>query len=335
MSCRFVVGLMLAVALAGGCAGTSPDPQTSSGAAASIPRLPDGRPDMNGVWSFATLTPVERSPEFGDKATLTQAEAEAFEKRTLEVQNRDRRDGEGPGGRGSDGRTDLERAYNQAWWDYGTKVVGTRQTSLVVDPPNGRIPEMTEDAKRRAAERAVLRVRSAEGPEDRTLSERCLHVGTAGPPMLPGPYNNNVQVVQGTTHVAFHNEMIHDTRLVPVDGGQPLPAAMRQWLGDSRGRWKGDVFVVETTNFTAHTAFRGASDQMHLVERFSLASADALLYEFTVSDLSTWPRPWSAVLPMTRSAEPIYEYACHEGNYGLTSILAGARAAERDAKKRP
>lgn len=332
MRCRSLLGIALAIGVAG-CAGSAPG--SSSSAPASIPRLADGRPDTNGVWSFATLTPVERSPEFGDKATLTQAEAEAFEKRTLEVQNRDRRDGDGPGGRGSDGRTDLDRAYNQAWWDYGTKVVGTRQTSLVVDPPNGCIPEMTEDAKRRAAARAVLRSRSPEGPEDRTLSERCLNVGTAGPPMLPGPYNNNVQLVQGTTHVAIHNEMIHDTRLVPLGGGQPLPASVRQWLGDSRGRWEGDTFVVETANFTGQTAFRGASDQMHLVERFTLTAADALVYEFTVTDPSTWVRPWRVVLPMTRNAEPIYEYACHEGNYGLASILTGARAADRDATKTP
>jgi hypothetical protein len=304
------------------CAGTSPSRP-------SVPRLADGRPDLNGVWSYATLTPVERPKELGDKATLTAAEAEAYEKRTLEVQNRDRRDGDGPDGRGSDGRTDLDRAYNQFWWDFGTRVVATRQTSLVVDPPDGRIPALTEAARQRVAERAALRNRPPEGPEDRSLAERCLNVGTAGPPMLPGPYNNNVQLVQGTTHLAIHNEMIHDTRLVPLDGRPHLVAGVRQWLGDSRGHWEGDTLVVETRNFRADTAFRGASDQLYLVERFTRVSEEALHYEFTVSDSSTWARPWSVSLPMTRSREPIYEYACHEGNYGLATILAGARSDEK------
>ncbi len=310
----------------------------SPGAALPVPRLPDALPetlpDLTGVWSFATLTPLERPAELAGKATLTQEEAAALQKRTLDVQNRDRRDGEGADGRGSDGRTDLDRAYNQFWWDYGTTLVGTRRTSLVVDPPDGRIPPLTPEAARRQAERAAVRTRSPEGPEDRSLSERCLNVLTAGPPMLPGPYNNNVQLLQTAGHVAIFNEMIHDARLVPLDGRARLPSRVRQWLGDSRGRWDGDTLVVETTNFTAKTAFRGASERLHLVERFTRVSPETLLYEFTATDPSTWTRPWSVALPMTRTADKIYEYACHEGNVGLASILAGARAQERAERLR-
>jgi hypothetical protein len=306
--------------------------QTTAPPPASIPRLAGGRPDLNGMWSFATLTPLERPASMAGKATLTEQEAAAIEKRTLEVQNRDRRDGDAADGRGSDGRTDLDRAYNQFWWDYGTKVVGTRRTSLVVDPPDGRIPPLLADAARRQAERAAVESGPPNGPEDRPLRERCLNILTAGPPMLPGPYNNNMQLFQTPQTVAIHSEMIHDTRLVPIDGPSHLPSTIRQWLGDARGRWDGDTLVVETTNFTGKTAFRGSSESLHLVERFTRVSADTLLYEFTVTDPAAWARPWSVALPMSRSVDKIYEYACHEGNLGLPAILAGARAQERTAR---
>jgi len=319
-------GWSITIALILGAAGLLAQPTPTS----SVPRLADGRPDLNGMWTFATLTPLERPAEMAGKATLTEQEAAAIEKRTLEVQNRDRRDGEGAGGRGSDGRSDLDRAYNQFWWDYGTKVVGTRRTSLIVDPPDGRIPPLLPDAARRQAERAAVESGPPNGPEDRPLRERCLNILTAGPPMLPGPYNNNVQFFQTPGLVAIHSEMIHDTRLVPIGGPPHLPPTIRQWLGDSCGRWESDTLVVETTNFTGKTAFRGSTSSLHLVERFTRASADTLLYEFTVSDPAAWARPWRVALPMTRSADKIYEYACHEGNMGLLAILAGARAQERD-----
>jgi hypothetical protein len=299
---------------------------------APVPRLADGRPDFNGVWTFATLTPLERPAEMAGKATLTEQEAAAIEKRTLDVQNRDRRDGGGAGDRGSDGRTDLDRAYNQFWWDYGTKVVGTRRTSLIVDPPDGRIPPLLPDAARRQAERAAVESGTPNGPEDRPLRERCLNILTAGPPMLPGPYNNNVQMFQTPGLVAIHSEMIHDTRLVPIGGPPHLPSRIRQWLGDARARWDGDTLVVETANFTGKTAFRGSSASLHLVERFTRVSAETLLYEFTVTDPSAWAKSWSVALPMTKTADKIYEYACHEGNVGLLAILAGARAQERDLR---
>ena len=302
--------------------------QTTASQPAAIPRLADGRPDLNGVWSFATLTPLERPANLAGKSTLSDDEAAAIEKRTLEVQDRDRRDGEGPSGRGSDGRTDLDRAYNAFWWDFGTRVASTKQTSLVVDPPDGRIPPLLPDAARRVSARAAVESGVPTGPEDRPLRERCLNILTAGPPMLPGPYNNNVQLFQTPGLVAIHSEMIHDTRLVPIGGPPHLPATLRQWLGDSRARWEGDTLVVETTNFTDKTAFRGSTAAMQLVERLTRVSADTLLYEFTVSDPAAWARPWSVALPMTKSDDKIYEYACHEGNLGLLGILAGARAEE-------
>jgi hypothetical protein len=317
----------VAVALLAGAAAVWA--QSSGQPAPAVPRLADGRPDLSGVWSFATLTPLERPADLAGKATLTAEEAAALERKTLEVQNRDRRDGQGPEGRGSDGRTDLDRAYNQFWWDYGTRVVNTRQTSLVVDPPDGRIPPLLPEAARQEAARTAAYARTPAGPEDRPIRERCLNMLTAGPPMLPGPYNNNVQLFHTPALVAIHNEMIHDTRIVPLDGRAHLPPSIRQWLGDSRATWNGDTLVVETTNFTDKTAFRGSSSALHLVERFTRVSPDTLLYEFTVTDRSAWARPWSVALPMTRSDEKIYEYACHEGNVGLAAILAGARAQER------
>jgi hypothetical protein len=318
-----------ALVLAVAAASLWPGSRTTVVAADAVPRLANGLPDLNGVWSFATLTPLERPADQAGKATLSEEEARAIEARTLDVQNRDRRDSQGGEVRGTDGRTDLDRAYNQFWWDYGTRVVGTRQTSLVVDPPDGRIPPLLPDAARLDAARTATYAGSPAGPEDRPIRERCLNKLTAGPPMLPGPYNNNVQLFVTPSHVAIYNEMIHDVRLVPLDGRAHLPASMPQMLGDSRGRWEGDTLVVDTVNFTATTAFRGSTAAMHLVERFTRTAAGSLLYEFTVSDPSAWARPWSVALPMAKTDEKIYEYACHEGNMGLEAILRGARADER------
>jgi len=305
---------------------------------AGPPRTRDGRPDLEGVWSYATLTPLERPDEFAGKAFLTNAEAAAFERRTLEVQDRDRRDGDGPTGRGSDGRTDLDRAYNQVWWEYGAKVVGTRRTSLIVDPPDGRIPTLTPDGLRRAEDKRGLwtangeyeggaRGLSFDSYADRPLQERCLGWTVAGPPMVPGAYNNNVQLFQTPDSVAIVNEMVHENRIVPLDGRPRVGQPIRLWMGSSRGHWEGDTLVVDTTNFKP-TVFRSASAKLHLVERFKRVDAETLLYEFTVDDPATWTRPWTVQFPMTRSRVPIYEYACHEGNYSLPNILAGARAEE-------
>ncbi|MBI1786079.1 MAG: hypothetical protein HYR60_00735 [Acidobacteria bacterium] len=288
-------------------------------------RTPRGQPDLQGIWDFATITPLERPKELAGKEVLTAEEAAEFESRTLQQRNPDRRDG--------GAQADVGRAYNQFWWDYGTKIVGTRRTSLIVDPPDGRVPPLTPEAQKRADARTVIRQRPPAGPEDRNLWERCILGGNAGPPMAPGPYNNNVQLFQTSRYVVILNEMINDARIVPLDGRPHVPPNIRQWRGDSRGRWDGNTLVVDTRNFTDETNFRGATKALHVVERFTRVDAGTLLYEFTVDDPATWTRPWSAAIPMRKTEGPMFEYACHEGNYGMFNMLAGARAGEKAAEE--
>jgi mono/diheme cytochrome c family protein len=281
-------------------------------------------PDLEGVWSFATLTPFERPAEFGDKPFITREEAEAWVRQTLERNNRDRRDG--------GAEADLGRAYNDYWFERGTalaSVNGQIRTSLVTDPPDGRVPATTVEARARATARAAdVREHPADGPENRSLAERCLAFN-AGPPMVPGPYNNYVQIFQMPGYVIIATEMIHDARIVPLDGRAHAPASVRSWQGDSRGRWDGDTLIVETTNFNGKTSFRGADENLHLVERFKRVDPTTLLYEFTVDNPSAFTRSWSAAVPMTKSDDKIFEYACHEGNHALVNILRGARYQER------
>ena len=294
----------------------------------SIPtQTPDGHSDLQGIWSFATLTPLERPSELAGKATLTDKEVAEFARKTLERNNKDQRSG------GSD--ADVARAYNDAWWDFGNKA--SNQTSLIVDPPDGKLPALTPAGQKRAATYTASMTGIPAGPEDRPLWERCILGFNSGPPMLPSAYNNNVQIFQTRETVAILNEMVHSVRIVPMDG-RPH-GALRQWLGDSRGRWEGKTLVIDTINFTNHgtgtAGFRVPTDEnFHLTERFTRKAADTLLYEFTVDDSSVWTKPWTAVVPMTKAAGPIYEYACHEGNYGMVGILSGARADE-DAAKHP
>jgi hypothetical protein len=279
---------------------------------------------LQGVWNFSSLTPLERPAEFSGKPTMSLAEAAQFEKTVTERNNADRRDG--------GVAADLARAYNDAWYDRGTHVAivnGVAHTSLVVDPADGRIPALTSEAQRRLEQRAQLRrEHGSDGPEDRSLAERCLGFN-AGPPMLPGPYNNYMQLLQFKDHVIIFNEMIHDARVVPLDGRPHLPTSVRRYLGDSVGHWEGNTLVVDTTNFTDKTNFRGAGDRLHLVEKFSRPDADTLLYEFTVDDPSSFTKAWSGVLPMKRTDEQLYEYACHEGNEAMVGILRGARFQEK------
>jgi len=282
------------------------------------PRMRDGHPDLSGNWSYATLTTLERPKELGNKTFLTDAEAADLEKKILAVQDRDRRDGEGPDGRGPDGRTDLDRAYGQAWWEYGSRLVGTRRTSLIVDPPDGRIPPLTADGERRALDKRGLwtangeyeggaRGTSLDSYADRPMQERCLH--------------------QNADHVVIVNEMVHEHRIVPLDGRPQIGAPIRLWMGSSRGHWQGDTLVVESTNFRP-MVFRSASGKLKLTEKFTRVNRDTLIYEFTVDDPLTWTKPWTAQFPMTRIEEPVFEYACHEGNYSLPNILAGARKVD-------
>ena len=292
---------------------------------AAPPRTPDGQPDLQGIWNNATITPLERPADLAGKAFFTPAEAAAYEKTWLEQNNRDRRAGEGA--------SDVAGAYNQAWFDRGTKVVPTLRTSLIVDPADGKIPYSQEGLKRLAAAAEYSRAHPADGPEDLALTDRCLLWGTAGPPMLPGPYNDNYQIFQTPGYVAIVVEMIHDVRIIPLDGRPHLPANIRQWMGDSRGHWEGNTLVVETTNFTGKSHFRGATENMRLIERFTRTDANTLTYDFTVEDPATFTKPWSGSVPMAKAAGPIYEYACHEGNYAVPGVLGGARAQEKAARK--
>lgn len=294
-------------------------------AAYTPPRTADGQPDIQGVWNNATITPLERPANLAGKAFFTPAEAAALERLSLEQNNRDKR--------GADGASDVAGAYNQAWFDRGTKVVQTLRTSLVVDPADGRIPYSEEGRKRLAAMAEYARMHPADGPEDLALTDRCLLWGTTGPPMLPGPYNSNYQILQTPEYVAIVVEMIHDVRMIPLDRRPHLPGSVRQWLGDSRGHWEGNTLVVETTNFTGKSHFRGSTDNMRLIERFTRTDANTLTYDFTVQDAATFTKPWSGSIPMTKAAGPIYEYACHEGNYAVPGILGGARAEEAATKK--
>jgi hypothetical protein len=289
-----------------------------------LPRTPDGHPDLQGIWDYRSATPLERPRQFADKEFMTADEVAAYEQRALE-----REDGRPP----DDPRT--EQSVHPAWWlDYGKTVVKTRRTSLIVDPPDGRIPPQTAEGQARAAARRAAA--QAHGPadsyENRGLFERCL---TRGVPegLLPGPYNNNLQIYQTPGYVVLLTEMIHEARVIPMDGRPHDSPAVRRWMGDARGRWEGDTLVIDTINFTDKTNFRGAGANLHLVERFTRIDADTLEYRFTVDDPTTWTRPWTVAYPMAKTEGPIFEYACHEGNYGLADILSGARAEERKASE--
>jgi|SRR4051812_21091205 len=306
--------------------GSSPAPaapRTSAPAAraAKAPalRTPDGRPDLQGTWDFAQLTPFERPGQFGEKSVLSDVEAEEFGQDRITSENKDRRDGSKD--------EDVARAYNDFWWDFGTRVA--KQTSLVVDPPNGRLPALTADAQKKAA---ANRTPKYDNVEERPLAERCILGFNSGPPMMPSAYNNNMQLVQTPTHVVILNEMVHSARLIDISGRAHYPKSMRFLTGDSIGRWEGNTLVVDTTNFSIEGNFRFSTRDMHLVERFSIEDADTLRYEFTMDDPAVWSSKWTASIPMHRTDELIYEYACHEANYGLEGVLKGARYGEKGGK---
>jgi hypothetical protein len=286
------------------------------------PRTADGKPDLQGVWTNATVTPLERPPELGNQQFFTKEQAAQYAKKVVETTNSDRRDG--------GAEADVGRAYNNFWRESGTKVVPTLRTSLIVDPLDGRIPALTPEAQRIVAARAeARRLHPADGPEDRSLQERCILWPAAGPPMMPVGYNSNYQIVQGKGYVAVIAEMIHDVRIIPTDGSPHLPPNVRQLLGDPRGHWEGNTLVVDSTNFTDKTNFRGSGEKLHLIERFTRTGPESMMYEFTVDDPASFAKPWTAQVPMTRSAGPVLEYACNEGNYAMQGILAGARAEEK------
>jgi len=288
------------------------------------PRTPDGKPDLQGVWSFQTLTPLERPAEFAGKAYLTDKEAAEFAKRSVSERDKDSREGGGT-------EADVARAYPEVWWDYGRSA--SNQTSLVIDPADGKLPALTAAGLAKKAKLQEARNRNAWGPEDRSVGERCIMGFNSGPPMLSGAYNNNVQIIQSKDSVVLLNEMVHNARVIPLDG-RPH-GTVRQWAGDSRGHWEGNTLVVDTINFTetgTSLSNRVPTDlNYHLVERFTLRNDKTLAYEFTVDDPTMQTKPWTASIPMARLNQPIYEYACHEGNYGMVGILAGARAEDKAA----
>ena len=298
------------------------------------PRTTWGAPDLQGVWDFRTLTPFERPVELGDKAVLTDEEVAEYEASRLAAFAV--RDDQEP--------ADVVGNYNQFWFDPG-ETANTNRTSLVVDPPNGRTPELTPATARERVEydrirRGLLMHDLTPGGwvEDmgsNALQVRCIVGFNSGPPMTPGGYNQNVQLFQTETHVVLLNEMVHHSRVVPLDGSGHLDANIRQWKGDSRGHWDGDTLVVETTNFLRETGFRsGLSDEnLTLTERFTRVSPTTLMYEATIDDPTIWSQPWTYQIPMQSNDQPLYEYACHEGNYGLYNMLAGAREAERAAEE--
>jgi len=299
------------------------------------PRTADGHPDLQGLWDFRNVIPLERPSQYASKEFLTDEEAAEFERSASERLNMDRRDDDPTRTpavvNGAPATADVARAYNEFWYDFGKKFVGSKRSSLIVDPPDGKIPPLTPQAKKRADDYEERRARPASGPEDLRIGERCIMGFNAGPPMLPGAYNNNMQLFQTPDYVAIVTEMVHNTRIIPLGGGPQL--SIPQWSGNSRGHWEGNTLVVETKGFYANTSFANSGPNMHLIEKFSRIDADNLLYEFTVSDPTTWTKPFTAQVPMRKSSESLFEYACHEGNYGIKGILSAARAVEKEAAK--
>ena len=298
----------------------------------TTPRTVDGQPDLQGTWANNNVTPLERPVELADKATLSDTEVAMLKARSARLFN-----GEGDAAFGdqlfatlltnpdkfvsSDGRTG---DYNQFWLP--DRVFDNR-TSLITDPADGRVPALMPAAQRRLATDASVRPAVPAGPEDRSVTERCI---TFGIPRTQAAYMSYYDIVQSRDAVVLRMETIHDARVIPLDGRPHPGRKIQQWLGDSRGHWEGDTLVVDTTNFSPKSNFRGSRENLHLVERLTRVSPDRLEYAFTVSDDTTWSRPWSAMIPLQRSKAPMYEYACHEGNLGLAGILSGARAEERE-----
>ena len=296
--------------------------------AQSMLRTAWGDPALGGIWDFRSITPLQRPEELSEREFLTEEEAATLEQATVEREQQllDRPARRTRAGASVDrGENGALGAYNDFWLDRGTTTIGTRRTSLIVDPPDGRVPMLTTAAAARAAaRRAYRREHPADSWEDRGLNDRCMF--TTGLPMVPSAYNNNVHLFQTPDHVVLLIEMTHTLRVIPLDG-RPH-GTLRQFVGDSRGRWEGDTLVVETKNFHRLTSVRGSTPEARLIERFTRVGLGAIRYEFTVEDVETWARPWTAQVELLRTDEPLYEYACHEGNDSMAGILAGARAEE-------
>jgi hypothetical protein len=318
--------LLLIMAIPADLAAQTPQPTSerivSAQSRPSKPfRTPWGDPDLQGTWTNSTTTPLERPAALAGREFLTEDEAKAHD--AEETDRNDRRQ--------TDRAADVNAAYNQFWWERGG-TVASRRTSLIVDPADGRLPPLTPEGRQRAASVRAALQRVARGPEDRNLAERCV---TRGAPKLPGGYNNNFQILQTPEYVVILQEMIHEVRLIPLDGRPHLQASIRQWMGNSRAHWEGANLIVDTTNYRDEVMFNsynccpGAGRDLHIVERYTRTAEGMIDFSFTVTDPSTFVAPFTVSVPMTKSDGPLYEYACHEGNYGMTGILSGARAQER------
>jgi hypothetical protein len=322
---RFFVTAFALVA----AAAVAPTPAAAQGKAWTTPRTPDGKPDISGTFTFSTITPLQRPDALAGKDTLTVQEAAEFEATENKRLNRDLFDPE----KGAPSAGYAPRAqggvlsYNEFWYERGSQMTKDKRTSLVVDPPNGRVPFTEATMKRNAENGRKSNSGFAESYTDRSLADRCIMGFNSGPPMVSSAYNNNLQILQIPGYVVILNEMIHNTRIIPTDG-RPH-GTLRQYAGDSRGRWEGETLVVDTTNFLRETSLAGSTANTHLVEKFTRVDKDTIKYEFTVTDSTAYTRPWSVEMPLSRTDAQLYEYACHEGNYGLYDIMAGQRAQEK------
>ncbi len=325
--CFAATALGFAIALLVAPIGAQTGGRASSGAPTyRVPRLPDGHPDFQGFWNNTTYTPLER-PQGINREFFTKEEVLEQMKRAASEESEQTTPGT---------IADVHYDFTQFGLDKSQSPLALNlRTSLIVDPPDGHLPPMTEEGKRLNAARAEARKRAGaitDAAQNQSFMVRCILMDRNGPPMLAGAYNNNYQIVQSANTVMILVEMLHDPRIIPTDGRPALPSSIRQLEGSSRGRWEGDTLVIETTNFTDQTAFQGASADMKLTERFTRTSDDTLAYRFTVDDPKVWTRPWSAEVPWKKSVGPIFEHACHEGNYSLANLLRGAREDEKRAK---
>jgi hypothetical protein len=303
--------------------------KTASSPASKVPRTPWGDPDLQGIWNIATSTPLQRPERVGGKTVLTDEEASEFQEELAQELNRDRRDG-GP-------QADVNRAYNEHWMDARRlEIVKDKRTSLIVDPPDGRIPPLvppTPEVQKKRADGAAAARRFAIGmpwgPEEMSNPVRCI-IRTDRPPYLPTIYNNTYQIFQSPGYVTILAEMIHSARIIPLDGRPHLGSSLKQWLGDTRGRWDGDTLVIQTTNFRPDSTYGDANPAtFKLTERFTRVDPNTIAYEFTVEDPTTWTRPWTALIPWNKTEDQLYEYACHEDNYDIVHLLMGARKREK------
>ena len=328
MTWRYLAAVITAVAL---LTMTAPAALAQSGDTQAPMRTPDGQTDISGLFTFRTLTPLQRPADLADKEALGTEEAAQFEAAERTRLNRDLFDPES--GAPSAGYQSRDEggvlSYNEFWYERGIELTSDKRTSLVVDPFDGRIPYSREFNETNAIRRLNLRNGFADHYTDRSLGDRCLMGSNSGPPMRPGSYNNNVLILQVPGYVSISNEHIHNTRIIPITD-QPH-GDIRQWVGDSRGRFEGETLVIETKNFAQATNFAGSSKDTYLIERFTRVDPDTVMYEFTIEDPHNYTRPWTAIIPFRRTDGPLFEYACHEGNYGLTGIMAGARKLNTQA----